>query len=149
MAGLGHEVKPQPDRKVWLPAAERRRRKRQEEPQRQPQAQQQTQQDAVVQIDLVDVPEVVASRLGIAVQAADLGNTIHTKLTWSDQRQLSLDDFLPSHARRCGACLVLLRFLSSSLHVGHLAFVYKCTEFVSQPKMYSPLCCDVDGLFAV
>lgn len=30
MTGLGHQVKPQPDRPVWLPAAERRRRKRQE-----------------------------------------------------------------------------------------------------------------------
>lgn len=33
MTGLGHEVKPQPHRPVWIPAAERRRHKRRKVPQ--------------------------------------------------------------------------------------------------------------------
>ena len=132
VTGLGHDVKPQPDRKVWLPAAERRRRKRQEAPQWQPQAQQQTQRDAMLQIDLPDAPEVLASRSGIAA-AADVGNAMQTQLTWSKQCQLSLDDLLPSHAARCDACLPL--FLSLSPNLAHLAFVCNYTEIVSQPKM--------------
>jgi hypothetical protein len=40
ITGLGHDVKPQPHRSVWLPAAERRRRKRQHVPQAQQQQQQ-------------------------------------------------------------------------------------------------------------
>eukprot|EP01044_Picomonas_judraskeda_P002663 COSAG03_NODE_198_length_10790_cov_17.850996_1_plen_698_part_00 len=132
VTGLGHDVKPQPDRKVWLPAAERRRRKRQEAPQWQPQAQQQTQRDAMLQIDLPDAPAALASRSGIAA-AADVGNAMQAQLTWSKQCQLSLDDLLPSHAARCDVCLPL--FLSLSPNLAHLAFVCNYTEIVSQPKM--------------
>lgn len=44
IAGLGHEVKPQPNRRVWLPAAERRRYKLQEPSKSPPQIQQHTPQ---------------------------------------------------------------------------------------------------------
>ena len=47
VAGVGHEVKPQPTKRTWVPAAERHRRKQQGQRQQQPQqAQQQQAQQA-------------------------------------------------------------------------------------------------------
>lgn len=160
VTGLGHAVKPQPDRPVWLPAAERRRRKRKHLPKLQPESQQEqqhtrpfplpkpwqkhftSQDDHVVQqgsaaaglpyywnpethesrwdppdgqptrhtarpvysASLSDAAQVAVSRLQDCDDPATtkLGGTVQPQV--GNQRQQSLDEFLPQHVARCDRC---------------------------------------------